>query len=162
MSTQDFRLRLLVAIWHRSLLSIVFANCSQFSVCALSSIPTVGLASSHPNCSTFFMVVESLQVVHLPTTIKEMIKRRAIMRQFGGLSLALEARKLPVSSWEAVLPHALHSIRSLLSTATNETPHERMFYHNRRPHSGTSTPTWLCETGQVLMRSFNRKSKEEH
>ena len=75
------------------------------------------------------------------------------------VTLALESRNLPVTSWEFVLPDALHSIRSLLSTATNETPHERMFYHNRRSHSGTSIPTWLCEPGRVLMRSFNRQSK---
>ena len=35
------------------------------------------------------------------------------------VSLALESRGLPQSNWELLLPDALHSIRSLLCTATN-------------------------------------------
>ena len=75
------------------------------------------------------------------------------------VSLALESRRLPITCWEMALPDALHSIRSLLSTATNETPHERMFQHNRRSSCGTSIPKWLCEPGRVLMRNFYRRSK---
>jgi len=39
------------------------------------------------------------------------------------MRLALKSHNLPVDSWEAVLPDALHSIRSLLCTSTNATPH---------------------------------------
>ncbi len=42
--------------------------------------------------------------------------------------LYLHSHGLDVSYWEEILPMALHSIRSLLCTATNSTPHER-FYH---------------------------------
>ena len=45
--------------------------------------------------------------------------------------LTLKSRKLPTTHWEDVLPDALHSIRSLLCTATNATPHERLFLYNR-------------------------------
>ena len=41
--------------------------------------------------------------------------------------LALKTKGLPMSYWQEVLLDALHSIRSLLGTATNATPHERMF-----------------------------------
>ena len=39
--------------------------------------------------------------------------------------MALRIRGLPVTHWQDVLPDALHSLRSLLRTATNYTPHER-------------------------------------
>ena len=41
--------------------------------------------------------------------------------------LARHAHNLLETQWEAVLPDALHAIRSLLCTATNSTPHERFF-----------------------------------
>ena len=41
--------------------------------------------------------------------------------------LGLESCKLDVMRWETVLPDALHSIQSLLSMATNCTPHEQLF-----------------------------------
>ena len=75
--------------------------------------------------------------------------------------LALESTNLPVSSWELVLPDALHSIRSLLSTATNTTPHERFFNFQRRSSHGTSLPSWLHSPGPVLLRRFVRTSKND-
>ena len=38
--------------------------------------------------------------------------------------LSLKSQNLEVKNWETVLPVVLTSIRSLLSTATNMTPHE--------------------------------------
>lgn len=77
------------------------------------------------------------------------------------VTLALRSCNLPVERWEEVLPDALHSIRSLLSTATNETPHERMFRHQRRSSSGTSVPTWLSKPGDlVLMRRHVRQKHD--
>ena len=75
--------------------------------------------------------------------------------------LALKSRKLPVTEWEQVLPDALHSIRSLISTATNKTPHERMFQFQRRTSTGISVPSWLSSPGPVLLRRYVRKSKYE-
>ncbi|GFX08284.1 pro-Pol polyprotein [Trichonephila clavipes] len=43
---------------------------------------------------------------------------------------------MKTEQWEGVIQTALHSIRSLLCTATNATPHERMFSHPRRSHNG--------------------------
>ena len=48
------------------------------------------------------------------------------------ITMALKSRNLPPKCWQIVLPDALHSIRSLLSTATNVTPHERLFNFARR------------------------------
>ena len=50
-------------------------------------------------------------------------------------------------------------IRSLLCTATNATPHERLFTNQRRSTSGTSVPTWLTTPGLVLLKRQVRKSK---
>ena len=73
--------------------------------------------------------------------------------------LGLRTKKLPVTAWQQVLPDALHSIRTLLCTATNCTPHERMFQHSRRSSSGNPLPTWLMNPGPVYVRKQARKSK---
>ncbi|KAL0859991.1 hypothetical protein ABMA27_010306 [Loxostege sticticalis] len=44
-------------------------------------------------------------------------------------------------------------------TATNCTPHERMFRHPHRSTNGISEPTWLTSSGQVLLKKFNRTHK---
>ena len=73
--------------------------------------------------------------------------------------LALRTKNLPTTEWQQVLPDALHSIRTLLCTATNCTPHERMFHHQRRSSSGNSMPSWLMNPGPVYVRKHARKSK---
>lgn len=75
------------------------------------------------------------------------------------IQLALKSKGLPITKWESVLQDALHSIRSLLCTATNATPHERMFGYPRRTGNGQSMPSWLLTPGPVLLRRFNRQSK---
>ena len=75
------------------------------------------------------------------------------------VSLALRSRDLPVQNWEAVLPDALHSVRSLLSTSTNETPHERLFRYQRRSTSGSSVPTWLSKSGEVVLMKRHVRQK---
>lgn len=75
------------------------------------------------------------------------------------IQLALKSRDLPITRWETVLSEALHSVRSLLCTATNTTPHERMFSHSRRSSNGQSMPTWLMAPGKALMRKHVRSNK---
>ena len=77
------------------------------------------------------------------------------------LCLAAKSHKVSESNWESLLPEALHSIRSLLSTATNETPHERFFRFSRRSCHGTSLPTWLMSPGPVFLRRFVRHNKND-
>ncbi|CAK8698052.1 unnamed protein product [Clavelina lepadiformis] len=77
------------------------------------------------------------------------------------VTLALKSRGMNVSEWEQVLPGALHSIRSLLCTSTNATPHERFFAFNRRSENGTALPSWLVGPGKVFLRRFVRSSKHE-
>ena len=45
---------------------------------------------------------------------------------------AIKSRILPLTHWEVVLQDSLHSIRSLICTSINCTPHERMFLHARK------------------------------
>ena len=75
------------------------------------------------------------------------------------ITLALKSQGLPDSHWEQVLPQALHSIRSLLCTSTNETPHERFFKFSRKSQAGTTLPSWLSNPGIVLMKKNVRQSK---
>ena len=75
------------------------------------------------------------------------------------ISLCLKTRRLSPADWESVLPDALHSIRSLLSTATNCTPHERLFCYQRKSSCGRSIPTWLVSPGKALYRRQVRQSK---
>ena len=75
--------------------------------------------------------------------------------------LGLKSQNLPDTQWEVMLPEALHSIQSLLSTATNTTPHERFFGFERRSASGSSLPSWLSAPGPVMLRKFVRTSKND-
>ena len=76
--------------------------------------------------------------------------------------LALESRKLTTPQWETVLPDALHSIRTLLSTATNETPHERFFRFQRKSSVYDSpVPSWLSMPGKVYLKRSVRASKHD-
>ena len=74
------------------------------------------------------------------------------------MKLALHTHNLSTQQWESVLPDALHSIRSLLSTATNTTPHDRFFNFPRRSSHG-SCP--VLTPGPVLLRRFVRSSKTD-
>ena len=75
------------------------------------------------------------------------------------INLALKSRNLPPTQWESVLCDALHTLRSLLCTATNCTPHERIFLYARRSTTGTSLPSWLNTPGPVLLKRTDRVSK---
>ena len=85
------------------------------------------------------------------------------MERFNGtiwktMMLALKARGLPPNRWESVQRDSLHTIRSLLCTAANCTPHERLFSCQRRAAYGSSLPTWLTPS-KVLLRRFVRPDK---
>ena len=77
------------------------------------------------------------------------------------IRLALKTYNLKVSSWEAALPDALQSLRSLLNTATNSTPHELFFNFDRRSPSGKSLPAWLATPGPILLRKFVKTHKND-
>ena len=78
-----------------------------------------------------------------------------------GSELALFSKNWPTTHWEHVIPVVLHSQRSLLCTATNETPHERLFSFVRRTASGPSLPSWILQKGPVLVKRHVRRSKYE-
>ncbi|XP_059840496.1 uncharacterized protein LOC132402033 [Hypanus sabinus] len=73
--------------------------------------------------------------------------------------LALKSKGLPVSRWQEVLPEVLHSIRSLLCTSTNATPHKCLFSFPRKFATGTTLPAWLTSPGPVLLRKHVRSNK---
>lgn len=77
------------------------------------------------------------------------------------IQLSLKSQRLRIDQWESVLQEALHAIRSLLCTATNCTPHERMFIYPRRSSNGTTVPTWLSVPGPVYLRKHVRTNKYE-
>jgi transposase InsO family protein len=76
------------------------------------------------------------------------------------VTMALLDRELPSKCWQEVLPDVLHSIRSLLCTTTNSTPHERFLGFSRRS-SGISIPTWLSAPGTVLLKRHVRHNKTD-
>jgi transposase InsO family protein len=75
--------------------------------------------------------------------------------------LVLKSRGMKETQWEQVLPDVLHSIRSLLCTATNSTPHERFFNFDRRSTLGLSSPSWFYEAKTVLVRRHVRPNKND-
>ena len=72
------------------------------------------------------------------------------------ISLMIKGRNLGLHHWEEVLPEAMHLVRTLLSTATNTTPHERFLPFPRRSMLGCSLPTWLITLNTVLLKIFVR------
>ena len=75
------------------------------------------------------------------------------------VTMNLISKNLPLKNWQDVLPNVLHSVRSLLCAATNETPHERFFGFPRRSSAGASIPTWLATPGPVYFKRQVRTSK---
>ncbi len=78
-----------------------------------------------------------------------------------GIELALHSQNLTVNHWESMLPSVLHSIRTLICTATNQTPHERLFSFQRRTVTGSSLPPWVYVNGKALVKRHVRTSKYE-
>ena len=76
------------------------------------------------------------------------------------VKLILRTCKESENCWEAVLPEALHAVRSLLRTATNTTPHERFLGFNQRSTSGRALPSFLIQPGPVLLRRFIRSKSD--
>ena len=50
------------------------------------------------------------------------------------------------------IPEVLHSLQSLLCTATNEVPHDRFLKFSCRSMFGTNAPIWMTEPGPVHVR----------
>ena len=76
------------------------------------------------------------------------------------IQLLLRTQKLDDDQWEAIFPEALHAIRSLLRTSTNNTPHERFLPFSRRSMFGQSLPSWLVNPGVVLKKKQNRNRND--
>ena len=76
------------------------------------------------------------------------------------ITLALKSRDLPSNCWQEILPDALDSIRSLLCTATNRTPHERLFLFQRHSTQGSTVPTWLTDSETALLRRHVRNKND--
>ena len=135
--------------------TVVNCLCQLFAVFGMP-------AYIHSDRGTSFMSAELKSFLHgrgiacSRTTAYNPQGNGQVERYNGGIvwiaiSLALKMRGLPVERWEMVLQHVLHSIRSLLSTATNETLHECLFHYQRRLTSGSSVPTWLSKPGEVVL-----------
>ena len=73
--------------------------------------------------------------------------------------LALRTLGLEKSRWETVLPTALASMRSLLCTATNSTPHDRLMRFPRSSITGTDLPDFLLNTGNTVLLQRHVRSK---
>eukprot|EP00794_Sanderia_malayensis_P013431 gene13431-14811_t len=71
----------------------------------------------------------------------------------------LKSRNLKPEQCQLVLTDVLHAIRSLLCTATNETPHERFMNFSCRSSTGSSIPSWLTEPGPVYVKQHVRPNK---
>ena len=73
------------------------------------------------------------------------------------IQISLHFRTMKLSCWEDILPDALHSIRSLLCTAMNVTPYEKLFKYTRQSTSGAPIPTW-AKPGPIYIRNHTKSS----
>ena len=77
------------------------------------------------------------------------------------VTMACRSKNLHIKYWQVVLLDVLHSLWSLLCTATNKTPHEHLFQFNCRSTSGNSVPSWLAMPGPVYLKRHVCYSKME-
>ena len=75
------------------------------------------------------------------------------------IQLALKTFGYDKTKWERVLPHALSSIRSLLCTATNCIPHDRLFTFRRSSVTGSDLPEFLLHPGSDVLHRRHVYSK---
>ena len=126
-------------------------------------IPTTAHVSSRKNLETTFSGEEfrpAKAACYHPSGNGQ--AERTVQTVWKTIKLALHPAKLPSSHWKVVLADCLHSMRSLLRTSTNATPHERFFNFNRRSHTGVSLPSWMTLPGsKAYLRCFVRSSKSE-
>jgi len=76
-----------------------------------------------------------------------------------GIALTLRSKNLPKDKWTDALPIVLSSLRGLLCTATNCTPHERLFKYPRRSAFGDELPDFLLDRGSTVLHRVNIRSK---
>ena len=93
----------------------------------------------------FFFFMHNLQIptsktlVYNPASNGQIEKYNDII--WSGVKLALKDQNLLISKWEAVSPRVLHSVRFLLCTATNSTPHEHFLNFQQRSIFKISIPS---------------------
>jgi len=75
------------------------------------------------------------------------------------VNLALHTIGLDKTKWTKVLDAALGSIRSLLCTATNSTPHDRFFNFPRSSITGTDLPEFLLQPGETILHRCHVRAK---
>ena len=79
---------------------------------------------------------------------------------FKTVKCILHSRNLGADMWESVLPEALATVRALLYTSTNESPHSRFFKFPRRAGLGCSLPEWLSSGNPAYLRNFVRGKED--
>ena len=142
--------------------TVIQCLCSLFSIFRMP-------AYIHSDCGSGFMNVELTTFLHQKgiatsrTTSYNPAGNGQVERCNGtvwkAINLELKTHQLAVKYWQEVISDALHSVRSLLCTATNATPHERLFSFQRKSTSGQSMPTVLTTPGPVLLQRHVRNSK---
>ena len=76
------------------------------------------------------------------------------------INCKLHSRGFLPDKWESVMDQSLASMRCLLSTATNESPHQRFFAFDRRSSVGFSTPKWMQPGKTVYLKQYVRPAKD--
>ena len=94
-----------------------------------------------------FTVPSSKSSPYHPTGNSEVERYNGII--WKTITLILKTKNSSQNAWEVALNQALHSILSLLSTATNATPREKFFSFERRSGEGIALPTWLTTCGTI-------------
>ena len=125
---------------------------------------TEGQLSSVENWRTICTARESPPAIVLLITVLGTLNVNVSINQtiWKTISLMIKGRNLKqYHLWlRRNLTEALHSVRTLLSTATNTTPHERFLPFLRRSMLDRSLPTWLITPNTVLLKRFVRNKSE--
>ena len=77
-----------------------------------------------------------------------------------GVLCNLHSRGLSEDRWEEMLHDVLASIRTLICTATNGTPHDRFFGFPRRRSSALRIANWLAPNNNIYVKTFVRNKSD--
>ena len=129
--------------------------------CLTSLFSLVGMpAYAHSDCGASFMsrelreclsskgVASSRTTSYNPEGNGEAERYNGVI--WKAVTMRLKSKNLPLKNWQDVLPDVLYSVRSLLCTATNETPHEQFFGFSCQSFTGASIPTWLQSSSHYV------------
>ncbi|XP_014775897.1 CD151 antigen [Octopus bimaculoides] len=143
---------------------LVAAGIITIIVCILGFC--AAFLESHCLLILYILCVSTIFCIEIAAGVIGLVRKNELETNL--INKLVDNMKTSAKSWDIIQEtylhgkqffDTLHSIRSLLCTSTNATPHEHLFNYQRCLATGTSMPSWLLNSGPALVQRNNRTSK---